>query len=753
MTRTRRTISLVASLVLIVAAFTPATVFAQEQGGQHDYSGIEAIDDRGKVLVCKYVDIPGENERLKDGKNPIEVNWNSLPGVEDPEQVTIGSDWTDAHERSHVVAWGTTDCPAPDDGPDVFTIAFSKAWEGDADGLTDDHVTFTVDGTPVAVGETYEVQPGATLVLREEVTSLEEHCTYVSDLPATWLVPEAEAFGADGHLVIPVTNQVTCEDDGIPGDDEFSLVFAKVWTGDTEGLDLSDDDVTFTIGAGDPIAVGDHVDVEPGSQLDIVEHFHGELDDGCTFESDLTSPYTVPGADGFHDGVYTLTVTNLVTCEDDGIPGDDEFSLVFAKVWTGDTEGLDLSDDDVTFTIGAGDPIAVGDHVDVEPGSQLDIVEHFHGELDDGCTFESDLTSPYTVPGADGFHDGVYTLTVTNLVTCEDEVVDEGAIAIEKTAVGVGEDNTVTIDQIGGSVDVDYEFVVTNTGDTELTVDTLEDTTIGDLSAAFLAEHGSTTLAVGDEVTFMATATLSADDFDETGEHTNVVTVTTVEGPEAEADETVILVGVGGEDLEADISLEKEALVTPDADGFRLVELGADGTVDVTYRFTITNTGDIDLTLDDFADSHLGDLIDELTTTTLPAGGEPLVLELTTTLTADDFDADEGWHLNVAFVTTEEGPEDEAEEIIYLVDVLDEVVTPPTVTPPTVTPPTVTPSTVTPPTQVLGVVAERAAQLPVTGSSLLSLLLGALVALGLGGVLLKAQPARGRSRTDRNGSR
>jgi hypothetical protein len=649
MTRTRRTISLVASLVLIVAAFTPATVFAQEQGGQHDYSGIEAIDDRGKVLVCKYVDIPGENERLKDGKNPIEVNWNSLPGVEDPEQVTIGSDWTDAHERSHVVAWGTTDCPAPDDGPDVFTIAFSKAWEGDADGLTDDHVTFTVDGTPVAVGETYEVQPGATLVLREEVTSLEEHCTYVSDLPATWLVPEAEAFGADGHLVIPVTN--------------------------------------------------------------------------------------------------------LVTCEDDGIPGDDEFSLVFAKVWTGDTEGLDLSDDDVTFTIGAGDPIAVGDHVDVEPGSQLDIVEHFHGELDDGCTFESDLTSPYTVPGADGFHDGVYTLTVTNLVTCEDEVVDEGAIAIEKTAVGVGEDNTVTIDQIGGSVDVDYEFVVTNTGDTELTVDTLEDTTIGDLSAAFLAEHGSTTLAVGDEVTFMATATLSADDFDETGEHTNVVTVTTVEGPEAEADETVILVGVGGEDLEADISLEKEALVTPDADGFRLVELGADGTVDVTYRFTITNTGDIDLTLDDFADSHLGDLIDELTTTTLPAGGEPLVLELTTTLTADDFDADEGWHLNVAFVTTEEGPEDEAEEIIYLVDVLDEVVTPPTVTPPTVTPPTVTPSTVTPPTQVLGVVAERAAQLPVTGSSLLSLLLGALVALGLGGVLLKAQPARGRSRTDRNGSR
>jgi hypothetical protein len=649
MTRTRRTISLVASLVLIVAAFTPATVFAQEQGGQHDYSGIEAIDDRGKVLVCKYVDIPGENERLKDGKNPIEVNWNSLPGVEDPEQVTIGSDWTDAHERSHVVAWGTTDCPAPDDGPDVFTIAFSKAWEGDADGLTDEHVTFTVDGTPVAVGETYEVQPGATLVLREEVTSLEEHCTYVSDLPATWLVPEAEAFGADGHLVIPVTNQVTCEDDGIPGDDEFSLVFAKVWTGDTEGLDLSDDDVTFTIGAGDPIAVGDHVDVEPGSQLDIVEHFHGELDDGCTFESDLTSPYTVPGADGFHDGVYTLTVTNLVTCED--------------------------------------------------------------------------------------------------------EVVDEGAIAIEKTAVGVGEDNTVTIDQIGGSVDVDYEFVVTNTGDTELTVDTLEDTTIGDLSAAFLAEHGSTTLAVGDEVTFMATATLSADDFDETGEHTNVVTVTTVEGPEAEADETVILVGVGGEDLEADISLEKEALVTPDADGFRLVELGADGTVDVTYRFTITNTGDIDLTLDDFADSHLGDLIDELTTTTLPAGGEPLVLELTTTLTADDFDADEGWHLNVAFVTTEEGPEDEAEEIIYLVDVLDEVVTPPTVTPPTVTPPTVTPSTVTPPTQVLGVVAERAAQLPVTGSSLLSLLLGALVALGLGGVLLKAQPARGRSRTDRNGSR
>jgi hypothetical protein len=648
MTRSRRTISLVASLVLIVAAFTPATVFAQEQGGQHDYSGIEAIDDRGKVLVCKYVDIPGENERLKDGKNPIEVNWNSLPGVEDPEQVTIGSDWTDAHERSHVVAWGTTDCPAPDDGPDVFTIAFSKAWEGDADGLTDDHVTFTVDGTHLGVGETHEVEPGTTLTLREEVTGLDDRCTYHSDLPVSWQVPQAEAFGADGHLVIEVTNRVTCEDDEIPGDDEFSLVFAKVWTGDTEGLDLHDDDVTFTIDAGDPIAVGDHVDVEPGTQLEIVEHFHGELDDSCTFESDLTSPYTVPGADGFHDGVYTLTVTNLVTCED--------------------------------------------------------------------------------------------------------ELVDDGAIAIEKTAVGL-EDNVVIIDEIGGSAAVDYEFVVTNVGDTDLTVATLDDTTIGDLLDAFEAEHGSTTLAIGDEVTFVASATLSADDFDEAGEHTNVVTVTTVEGPEAEADETVTFVGVGGDDLERDISLEKEALVTPDADGFRFVELGTNGTVEVTYRFTITNTGDVDLTLEDFADSHLGDLIDGLGTTTLPAGGEPLVLERTTTLTADDFDAEEGWHLNVAFVTTEEGPEDEAEEIVYLVDVLDEAVTPPTVTPPTVTPPTVSPPAVTPPTQVLGVVAERAAQLPVTGSSLLSLLLGALVALGLGGVLLKMQPAPGRSRSDGNGSR
>jgi hypothetical protein len=77
--------------------------------------------DDHKRWVCKYVGTPGEDERLKDGKNPISVDSSA----------TVGTYFNDAHGRSYVLAVqtesntgpgntykGNLTCPPGDDGDD-----------------------------------------------------------------------------------------------------------------------------------------------------------------------------------------------------------------------------------------------------------------------------------------------------------------------------------------------------------------------------------------------------------------------------------------------------------------------------------------------------------------------------------------------------------------------------------------------------------------------------------------------------------
>lgn len=74
-----------------------------------------------KRWVCKYVGTPGEDERLKDGKNPISVD----------SAATVGTYFNDAQGRSFVLAvqteantgegntyTGALTCPPGDDGDD-----------------------------------------------------------------------------------------------------------------------------------------------------------------------------------------------------------------------------------------------------------------------------------------------------------------------------------------------------------------------------------------------------------------------------------------------------------------------------------------------------------------------------------------------------------------------------------------------------------------------------------------------------------
>ena len=58
-----------------------------------------------KVWVCKYVGTPGDDERLKEGKNPIEVSANSADKPKDG-QVFVGDQFADAQGRSVVVQIG-----------------------------------------------------------------------------------------------------------------------------------------------------------------------------------------------------------------------------------------------------------------------------------------------------------------------------------------------------------------------------------------------------------------------------------------------------------------------------------------------------------------------------------------------------------------------------------------------------------------------------------------------------------------------
>lgn len=70
-----------------------------------------------KVLVCKYVGKPGTpDEHLKNGKNPIEVSANSLPGYTGGTPQP-GDEFADAQSRSVVVEEGTTECPGPNTLP------------------------------------------------------------------------------------------------------------------------------------------------------------------------------------------------------------------------------------------------------------------------------------------------------------------------------------------------------------------------------------------------------------------------------------------------------------------------------------------------------------------------------------------------------------------------------------------------------------------------------------------------------------
>lgn len=94
----RRTMTIAASSALALGGvFALTTTFP---------SAVQA-DPAQKVWVCKFVGKPGVDERLKDGKNPIHVSWNSITGSD--QEPYVGAQFSDAQGRSVVVSLGKAD--------------------------------------------------------------------------------------------------------------------------------------------------------------------------------------------------------------------------------------------------------------------------------------------------------------------------------------------------------------------------------------------------------------------------------------------------------------------------------------------------------------------------------------------------------------------------------------------------------------------------------------------------------------------
>ncbi len=122
----------------------------------------DVMEPGDKVWVCKYVGTPGVNETLKEGKNPIEVSWNSIPN--DNGEVNVGDRFADAQGNSIVVQIkgndpGVEACPAPQ-GPSETTT--TTAAETTTTTAAETTTTTAAETTTTTSGTTTTTSPAVT---------------------------------------------------------------------------------------------------------------------------------------------------------------------------------------------------------------------------------------------------------------------------------------------------------------------------------------------------------------------------------------------------------------------------------------------------------------------------------------------------------------------------------------------------------------------------------------------------------------
>jgi hypothetical protein len=531
-----------------------------------------------------------------------------------------------------------------------------------------------------------------------------------------------EGTAADGTCTATVDSETagvftfTAEYLGVVGDQSaaFSDTGEKGWidyqvevTPDV-AENLIDTDHVFTVtvsadlGAGWVPVTGAMPDLDlDGPGLIVAEDCSDGTDD------DGTCTVTIRSAD---PGLSTLTATYLGAAgggDHDNPTETAPYVDSGAKLWVDyllevtPATAINALDDPHTYTVTlrrdeGEEPLAVvGETVDVAISGPGTITTASGGTIaEDGrsatCTTDTDGTCQVTIvsgtPGTTtvtasyavvvGETSGTYTATAEK---------HWAAIELVKTAL-VDEDDhgfktvTYSTDPDVGAPVITYEYTITNTGPVTLTVTSLEDDVLGTITLPdpLVLEPGASETVTADHV-------VDRDDAD-AGEIYNVATVEAVAADGTQVsdrdDEEVLVITVLAT---GSIDLVKSALVDRDDDGNRTFEVRRGESATVTYRYLITNNGNVPLSDLHLVDDKIGEI--SVPDVTLEPG-ESITVDATYTVTAADLAAGEIENVAVVTGSTPDGVQvtDEDDEIVFPVEVLPVVITPPTPEPARPTP-------------------------------------------------------------------
>ncbi|MHA2064668.1 MAG: DUF7507 domain-containing protein, partial [Candidatus Thorarchaeota archaeon] len=212
--------------------------------------------------------------------------------------------------------------------------------------------------------------------------------------------------------------------------------------------------------------------------------------------------------------------------------------------------------------------------------------------------------------------DTVNIVTVTGTDELGHDETDEDTASVDVLNPNIAVTKSVSPSVIHNGDSVTYTYIVENTGDCTLTVSVWDDK-LGDLTSYFeTANGGSDVMDAGDIVTFTVTTNIYVDTV-------NVVTAT------------------GTDALGLDVTDTDSASVdvlNPDIEVTKLGPVVAHEGDDITYIFTVTNTGDCILYGVTLVDDVLGDLIEYLPDNTLTVGeSNTFTVSYTVPTPSDDF--------------------------------------------------------------------------------------------------------------------
>ena len=235
-------------------------------------------------------------------------------------------------------------------------------------------------------------------------------------------------------------------------------------------------------------------------------------------------------------------------------------------------------------------------------------------DIDAGTDITNMATANATPAG------GTYTpSTADETVTLE---APSPELTLEKTA---SDDTNVQAGDV-----ITYSYLVTNSGNVTMNTVSISDTHSGTGTLSAITPASVASLAVGDDVTFTATYTVTQDDIDAGTAITNIATANAVPA--------------GG--TYTPVTDDESVSVEAPAPASTLTKTASDDTdvqVDdvITYTYVFTNTGNVSLTDVSITDVHSGTgTLSAITPATADvAVGDSVTFTATYTVTQDDIDA------------------------------------------------------------------------------------------------------------------